>query len=322
MGLSYDILLKGVGGLVGIYLLLSLFNVSGLTRMRTIFSLVIGVILVGQIGWPLVKPEDPLGAITLVDGRMMLVKILPICGLAFAAGFCAYLACWPKGLLTAPLAAPAGMAVWVFASGDMRTLMLYNSTLAQRQHAYAVLGWEGIFWLLPVFAGLLGVLCGWAIQNRQMPRISSASWTSDRKPLWIAISIAASVVIPQILISILAQDVRQADAQLGYVIGQPGKGQIAFAVFVSFLAAGLAVKYFAKTGYILPTLCIAVVVYLAMRYAASPAVLENMARNWSAAYFARAISAILPLQMVTFGALGVFAGYQSAEKILEGQKQA
>jgi hypothetical protein len=59
-----------------------------------------------------------------------------------------------------------------------------------------------------------------------------------------------------------------------------------------------------------------------MRYAASPAVLENMARNWSAAYFARAISAILPLQMVTFGALGAFAGYQSAEKILEGQKQA
>jgi hypothetical protein len=42
MGLNYDILLKVVGGLIGIYLLLSLFNVSGLTRIRTIATLLIG----------------------------------------------------------------------------------------------------------------------------------------------------------------------------------------------------------------------------------------------------------------------------------------
>jgi hypothetical protein len=323
MGLSYDILTKIVGGLAGIYLLLSLFNVSGLTRIRTIASLLIGVTLVGWLGWPMVRPEDPLGAISLVDGRITAITILSICCLAFAAGFLSYLASWPKGSLTAPLAAPAGMAVWVFASGDMRTLLLYNSTLAQRQQVYSTLGWEGLFWLLPVLAGLLGILCGWTIQNRnKLSPVSIKSLTADGKLFWLAVSIAATVIIAQILINIFAQDVRQADPKLGFVIGQPGKGQIAFAVFVTFLAAGLAVKYFAKTGYIVPTLCVAVVVYLAMRYAASPAILENMTRNWSVAYFARAITSILPLQMVTFGAIGAFTGYQSATKLLESQKQA
>jgi hypothetical protein len=322
MDLNYDILLKVVGGMVGVYLLLSLFNVSGLTRIRTISSLLIGIILVGWVGWPLVCPADPLGAISLADGQITTAKILALCGLAFAAGLFSYLTSWPKGSMTAPLAAPAGMAVWVFASGDMRTLLLYNSTLAQRQHVYAVLGLEGLFWLLPVLAGMLGVLCGWMIQNRkQLSGISLTSLTADAKPFWIVISAAGTVVIAQILINIFAQDVRQTDSQLGYVIGQPGKGQIVFAVFVSFLAAGLAVKYFAKTGYIVPTLCVAVVVYLAMRYAASPVILENMTRNWSVAYFAKAITSILPLQMVTFGAMGAFTGYQSAIKLLESQNQ-
>jgi hypothetical protein len=323
MGLSYDILVKVVGGLVGVYLMLSLFNVSGLTRIRTTAALIIGVVLVGWLGWPLIRPADPLGAISLVDGRITAITILSICGLAFAAGFLSYMVSWPKGSLTAPLAAPAGMAVWAFASGDMRILLLYNDTLAERQQVYSALGWEGLFWLLPVLAGLLGVLCGWTFQNRdKLSPPSIKSLTADAKPFWLAASFIAAIIIAKILIEVLAQNVRHADPKLGSVIGQPGKGQIAFAVFVAFLAAGMAAKYFAKTTYIIPTLSIAVVVYLAMHYAAGPAVLEAMAQNWAPAYFAKAICAILPLQMVTFGALGAFAGYQSAQKILEDKKQA
>jgi hypothetical protein len=259
----------------------------------------------------------------MIDGRITALTLFSVCGLAFAAGFLSYIVSWPKGSLVAPLAAPAGMAVWAFASGDMRTLLLYNSTLAERQQVYSALGWEGLFWLLPVLAGLLGVLCGWTFQNRnKLSPVSVKSLTADAKPFWLAVSLVASFVIARILISILAQDVSHTDAQLGHVIGQPGKGQIAFAVFVAFLAAAMAVKYFAKTGYIIPTLCIGAVVFWAMRYAVSPAVLETMAKNWSVAYFARAICAILPLQMVTFGALGAFAGCQSAQKILEDKKQA
>jgi hypothetical protein len=275
------------------------------------------------MGWPMVQPEDPLGAITLVDGLITPGGTVCLCGLAFAAGLIAYLASWPKGLLTAPLAAPAGMAVWVFASGDMRTLLLYHSTLAQRQKVLTTLGWEGLFWLLPVLAGLLGVWVGWMIQNRKTQPLlpSSASLTADGKPFWAAVTVAASIVITQLIINIFAQDVGQADSQLGQVVGQPGKGQIVLAVFVSFMAAGFAAKYFAKIGYLVPTLCTAATVYLAMRYAATPAVLENMIRNWSVAYFAKSVCAVLPLQMTAFGAIGAFTGYQSAKKILDRPKQ-
>lgn len=322
MGLNYDILLHVVGGLAGVYLLLSLFNVHWQTRLRTLGAILAGLVLVGWLGWPLVRPEDPIGAICLVDGIVPPFNGLWLCVLGFAAGFAAYWIGYPKGLTTAPLAVPAGLAAWCFTSGDMRTLLITNSTLVERQKVYAILGWEGLFWLLPVIAGLLGVLAGWALHKKQMPELTYKKLSDDGKPLYILISAIASVVVVQVLISILAQDVRQQDPQLGQVVGQPGKGQVAFAVFVAFLAAGYAVKYFAKTSYIIPTLCAAIALFLAMRYAASPAVAEQMTRNWAVAYFPKAICGILPLQMVAFGALGAFTGFQSAKKVMESPNQA
>lgn len=322
MTLSYDILLRVGGGLAGIYLLTSLFNVHWLTRIRAIASILIGVVIVGWFGWPMVRPDDPLGAICLVDNMITPGELLMLCALAFAAGFIAYLASWPKGSMTAPLAAPAGMAAWIFASGDMRTLFMTNSTLPERQMAYAVLCWEGLFWLIPVAAGMLGVLAGWLLQTRNQKLQLSKPLLDKNQASNYAIAAVGTIAIVWLLIGILAQDVRQADDKLGFVVGQPGKGQIAFAVCVAFLAAGFATTYYLKTSYIIPLLCSAIAVFVAMRYAASPARLDQMAQYWSAAYVARSICGVLPIQMVAFGTLGAFIGYQSAMKVRESSSQA
>jgi hypothetical protein len=322
MALSYDILVRVGGGLAAVYLLLSLFNVHWLTRVRTLAALLIGVVLVGWVGWPLVRPEDPLGAICLVDNMVNPGELLILCGLAFASGLAAYLASWPKGSTTAPLAAPAGLAVWVFASGDMRSLLLTNSTVVERQKVYAILCWEGLFWLILVAAGLLGVLVGWRIQNRGKQVDSPRKLTVGVNPGNVLIAALVSGVLVWFLIGILAQDVRQPDAKLGYVIGQPGKGQIAFAVCISFLAAGYATTHFFKISYIIPMVCAAGIVFIAMRYAASPATLEQMTQYWPVAYVFRSICGILPIQMVAFGTLGAFAGCQFAQKSQETPKQA
>lgn len=320
MTLSYDILIRAGGGLAAVYLLLSLFNVHWLTRVRAIAALLIGIVLVGWVGWPLVRPEDPLGAICLVDNMINPGQLLTLCGLAFAAGLIAYLASWPKGSMTAPLAAPAGLAVWVFASGDMRTLLLTNATLVERQKVYAILCWEGLFWLILVAAGLLGMLVGWLFQSRGQKIDSVKKLAVGAKPVDVLIAAVVSVVVVWFLIGILAQDVRQADAKLGYVIGQPGKGQIAFAVFISFFAAGYAVTHFFKISYVIPIACAAVAVFIAMRYAASPATLEQMTQYWPVAYVVRSICGILPIQMVAFGTLGAFTGCQFAKKTQESPK--
>jgi hypothetical protein len=320
MALSYDILIRVGGGLAAVYLLLSLFNVHWLTRVRAIAALLVGVILVGWIGWPLVRPEDPLGAICLVDNMVNPGELLILCGLAFASGLAAYLVSWPKGSMTAPLAAPAGLAAWVFASGDMRTLLLTNSSVVERQKVYAILCWEGLFWLTLVAAGLLGVLVGWLFQSSSQKLDSAKKLTAETKPVNVLLAAVVSVAVVWFLIGILAQDVRQVDVKLGYVIGQPGKGQIAFAVCIAFMAAGYIVTHFFKISYIIPIACSAVVVFLAMRYAASPARLEQMTQHWPVAYVALSICGILPLQMVAFGALGAFAGCQFAKKNLNTPK--
>jgi hypothetical protein len=319
MTLSYDILIRVGGGLAGIYLLMSLFNVHWLTRIRAIASLLIGAGLLGWFGWSMVRPEDPLGAICLVDNMINPGELLMLCALAFAAGFIAYLASWPKGSMTAPLAAPAGMAAWVFASGDMRTLFITNSTLAERQMAYGVLCWEGLFWLILVAAGLMGVLAGWFIQTRNQKLELSKPLIDKNRAGNFAIAAIGSLVVVWLLIGILAQDVRQADAKLSYVIGQPGKGQIAFAVCVAFLAAGYAVTHFLKINYVIPMVCSAIAVFVAMRYAASPERLEQMT-EWPVAYVARSVCGVLPIQMVAFGAIGAFVGFQAAKKAQEAPK--
>lgn len=321
MTLSYDILIRVGGGLAGVYLLLSLFNVHWLTRIRAIVSLLIGAVLVGWFGWPMVRPEDPLGAICLVDNMINPGELLMLCVLAFSSGLIAYLASWPKGSMTAPLAAPAGMAAWAFASGDMRTLFITNSTLAERQAAYGVLCWEGLFWLILVAAGLLGVLFGWLFQTRGQKLELPKPLIDKNQAGNFAIAAVGSLAIAWLLIGILAQDVRQVDTKLGYVIGQPGKGQIAFAVCVAFLAAGFATTYYLKTSYIIPLICSAIAVFIAMRYAASPARLEQMTQHWPVAYVARSICGVLPIQMVAFGTIGAFVGCNCAKKAQEKPSQ-
>ncbi len=286
-------------------------------RFRVAAAMAAGIVLLGIVAKPLVESADPLGAITIFGGDISLVDICSCAVLAFAAGFVGFFASHPFGHYLGPLAAPAGLCYWVVRSGNMFSLLIVNNTLTGRAKLYSVLRFEGLLWLGLVAMGCLGVRVA-AVVSKQKPILvpgQNSAKQGKRSILTIITALAASVVIAQFAIGLLAQDVRLYDRELGSVVGQPGVGQIAFAVFVSFGLAGFVVKKFLDMPYTVPVIASVILAYVAIEfYAAKADVLGHMIANFPPAFYPRAICAILPLQMVSFGMIGSVAGYWIAVK--------
>lgn len=311
MDISLEWILK-ITLFVGLlYVALSLFNVNWLMRLRIITALVIGVLVLGVLGWPLVRPADPLAPVTFLGGGVGPADLILAALLAFAAGALACLACYPFGKEIGLLAAPAGLAYWAVVGGSMRVLLLTHSPAAERLAAYSFLKWENFFWFLLVVAGGLG---GW-VAARLVPSKPVIPQRTEKPKFGAArvISIIAALVVcivaAQFLIRLIAQNVHYKDIHLGSVIGQPGNLQIALAVFVAFTAAAFLSGYFLNVGYIVVALSAPIFGFYIVKTACTPAVLGYMADNWAVAYYPNALCAILPIQLISFAAIGSITGY-------------
>lgn len=268
-------------------------------KLRIAAASAVGIALIYGIAWPLAGTSIRAGAVSY-DRAVLLI------GLAFLAGLIGYFAAWPYGREIGILAAPAGLAVWAFHSGTVGSLFQQNPTVAQRQDIVASLQFESVLWLVVVAAGFAGVLLAQRVFPSQKPE--------QTKPMSVpgaylnpVAALAVSALIAHILIGRLAQDVVMSDNILRSVVAQPAKGQIAFAVLVSFGAAAFAVRKLLNVGYIWPAVSTVLVTAFAMRsYAGEVAYL---AQNWPAVFYENSVSSVLPVQMVAFGTLGSIAGY-------------
>ncbi len=309
--------LRVIAAVAVIYFGLGLFIVNWLMRIRAIAAMAVGAVVVGGLGWSLVRPELPTAALTLMDSVLTIPGALLCLLLAFGAGFAAYFVAWPAGRIFAPYAAPTGLAIWAMRSGNMHRLLLDHHELAQRQALYAALRWEGFFWLLICAAGYLGVL---AASKAAGTKLVILGQYDSEKPkgsaLWgnVALAAAATIAIAWIAIGILAQDIPQSDTQLGSVIGQPGNRQIAFGVFAAFGLAAYAVKYFLKIGYLPVAAASALLLFISTTTLLRSGALVRLSEHWPIAYFSHAVNAITPLQMVAFAVLGAITGYWMAVK--------
>lgn len=307
----YPIALPVIAAVALIYFGLGLFNVNWLLRGRIIAALSVGALIVAAAGYPLVKPEDPLGAISLFTGEISMFHGAILILLGFAAGVAGTLICYPFGQFMGPLSAPAGVATLAVTSGNLSQILLTSETFQQRNAMYSFLRWELLFWLGICAAGYLGVslttkIIGTkAIIGEQPLKIEKKSnyWTN----CGIAAAVAAAVVY--FTIGIFAQDIPQFDENLGTVVGHPGHRQIAFGVFVSVALAGFAAKQFLRVHY-LPVIIGAAAVYIGMysRFVGSETLLY-MVKTWPIYFFTNSIYAILPIQFAPFSVLGAITGF-------------
>jgi len=307
----YPIALRVIAAVVLIYFGLGLFNVGWLLRVRILAALSVGALIIAAIGYPLVRPEDPLGAISLFNGEISISGAAILLGLGFAAGVVGTLVCQPLGSALGPFAAPAGVATLAMTSGGLRQLLLTHHALEQRNALYGFLRWELLFWLGVCAAGYLGsyltakLIGKKSTDTEQMPKI-------EKKPnYWTNCGIAAvaAAAIVYFTIGIFAQDIRQIDENMGFVVGHPGNRQIALGVFLSLGIAGFVAKQFLRTHFI-PVIIGAAAVYIGIfsKFVGSDT-LAYMVKTWPIYFFPNSIYAILPVQFAPFAVLGAMTGY-------------
>ena len=105
-------------------------------RFRIAAAMGVGAVVLGWLGWPLVRPVQALGAVTLFGGDISFLDAIICIGLEYVVGLLACVVSYPYGRQIAPLAVPAGLGVWAVRSGDMSSLLRTNYTFAQRQEVF------------------------------------------------------------------------------------------------------------------------------------------------------------------------------------------
>ncbi len=307
----YPIALKIIAAVALLYFGLGLFNVPWLMRIRILASLCIGALIVGALGYLFLRPEDPLGTISLFGTDISPVQAVILVALGFLAGVLATLACYPFGNVLGPYAAPAGIAVWVFCSGGIKQLLLTNSAFQQRNTLYAFLRWEAVFWLAVCAAGYVGVILATKLIHTKAIVLGRQPADEKKSNLLInaLMAIAVTVIAVYLTLGIFAQDIPQLDEKLGRVIGTPGNGQIAFGVFASVGLAAFLVKRFIQAHFI-PVILGAIGLYIGVltKFIGSET-LQYMTAQWPIDFFPHAIYAIIPIQFVSFSILGAMTGY-------------
>jgi len=290
-------------------------ELSLLMKLRIAVVMVFGGLVLGVFGFSLLSPAHPEDAVTLYGGSITVIDTIVYAVLCFFVTIISYAFSRPYGKRVAPLAVATGLSVVACRSGEMMTLLNVNHTVTQRVALYSALKWEGFYWLLPLFAAWCGMLVASRLIKMSPPPLPEADQSVNlklNKKLAIAIAIAATIVIANFAIGIFAQDVRMFDRQVSFVVGQPATSQIAFAVIVAFGIAGFVVKRFLGFDYLICTVSACLLTLFAVVTCAKVEVLEHMAATWPAAFYSRAIIAVLPVQFVAFGALGSIIGYWSA----------
>ncbi len=306
----YPIALKVIAAVALIYFGLGLFNVPWLMRVRILASLGTGVLVVGAAGYVMVKPEDPLGAISLFTGQISIFQAMIFVGLAFAAGGLATLVCYPIGGILGPYAAPAGVAVLALCSGGIKQLLLIKSTFEQRNELYSFFRWESVFWLAICVAGCAGTALMSKLVNAKVVVLGQSSDEKKEKQLVnILAAIVATMIVVYFTIGIFAQDIRQIDPKLGYVVGTPGNGQIAFGVFLSVGLAAFLIKRFLQIHFYAAVVGALLLYIGVLTKIIGSAKLEHMVTTWPIDFFPHAIYAIIPAQFVSFSAIGAMTGY-------------
>lgn len=287
-------------------------------KIRIFAALMVGIVLLGVLGWQMVAPQDPMGVVAMRNGDISVVNIIICVALALLAGFISYFLCKPFGRQLAILAAPGGVAIWAIRTGSMTSLLQTDAYSVEfRRAVYSSLRWDALLWFGIVAAGFIGVQIADRLSHRrtdkELPCENSKAGSFSINYLSI-VSIIASALIAWFCMGIFAQDVSYFDVKFGQVVGQPAVGQVAFAVVVSFAIPAFLLKFSLNSSYIWTAISTVLLSSYIMISSGRAEVLRYMSTSWPAAFFSYSGAAILPIQMVAFGSIGAVAGYWAASR--------
>lgn len=285
-------------------------ELTWINKLRIAAVAALGIILIGILAWPLAAPVDPM--LPVRASNVSLAGTMLLLALALAIGFAGYFIAWPHGREIGILGVPFGLAVWAGRSGPMRTLTQALDQASERAALVHSLVAEPFYWLVLVAAGFAGVLL--AQHLKPSPKQPVEEEESPARHLVAnvyanaAIALAVAVLISQFFVDAFAQNL----TMLNNLAAQPAVGQICFAVIAAFAIAGFVVKRFLDLSYLLPAAASLFVIALAEILYYRAHIIRRFAETYPAPFFPQSIFAIVPIQLVTLGALGSVLGFWMA----------
>ncbi|MBL7105992.1 MAG: hypothetical protein ISS77_00095 [Phycisphaerae bacterium] len=277
-------------------------------KIRIALAAALGILIIGVFAWPMAAARDPLGMVSLPTLPSLFLLLL----LAFLTGFGAFFVSWPYGDKIGVLAVPAGLTIWAMRSGNIGTFLQQSISTQADKQLFTSLWYQSAEWFLIVAAGFAGVTAAQLAAKRStdIKANSICSFEPKKKVLLSSlISVLAVLLITKFLITFLAQGIHLLDSRFGSVVSQPANAQIAFAVFVAFMAAGALVKYFLDASFVIVSFAAVFLPFYLTYNIAKDQTLGYMAVNYPANFFPASTAAILPLQIVSIGTIGAVAGY-------------
>ncbi len=287
-------------------------ELSWINKLRVSLVAALGIIVIGIFCWPLAVPQDPMAPVRCASVGFAGTIVLMV--VAFVVGAVAYFVSWPHGREMGILAVPFGLCLWGLRSGPMAVLNQAANTVPKRTAVLNSLLLEPLYWLLIVAVGFVGVLAAQQLVRKLKggtlaDEIAKAkSRLTSRMVTTLLMAVFVSVIVAQFFLSATAKDIPPFD---NIVATQPPSGQIAFAVIVAFAAAAFVTKHFLGLSYLLPAVAAVFIVPFAQVAYNRGGHLDS-AMMQPATFFTNSTLAILPLQLVAFGALGSVIGYWMA----------
>ncbi len=282
-------------------------ELSWINKVRIGAVIALGVLIIGVFAWPLAAPDDPLSPVR--PGNVGFIGSLGLLALSFAVGVVGFFIAWPHGREIGILAVPFGLATWAVRCGPMRSLTQADATVQARQEIVQSLQFEPLYWLLIVAVGFVGVLVAQCVSSRTSSAINFTRLQNCFKPNGIVIGLLAllvAVLASCFFVGVIARDL---PTSAKWPAAQPPKGQIAFAGVMAFAATGFLVKKFFDLSYVWTVLATAFVIpFATIAYYRSDTI-QRFAETEPATFFPHAVFAVLPVQLVAFGAIGSVAGY-------------
>jgi len=283
-------------------------------RVRFCCGMAVAAAIFWYVGWPVTRPLDPAGPVSLLLVRQGVVTLAELLGLAVAASGLAVAICGTGSADRGPLAIAVGLAVMGLRGGQLDGLVLYRLTLPPTDPAslnafptWALIA-ECWLWMALIAVGFVvgRWVDGWfgpppAAGSADRPL---ADHTGDVRQG--AAALLLTVLVTWAVYSFAIGEERHAVL----------KGQIYFAVAVSFLAGGLAAHSFFRSGGRVWAMVAVPIVAILAYVVGSPSEAAVAAARESGTYLVlRPIARPLPLEFAALGAIGVLIEADAMESL-------
>jgi|GEM_PF-1711732 len=301
------------------------------TKARVTGILAVGAALFGWLGWPMAAPADPEGALTILYGGSGLRVVVAGVVLGLGATAVGVLIGGRKQGWLGALAIPAGLTAWSVRGGTIGPLLLAHHESVSRSAMFHRLALEAVLWFALVGMGWMAAQWFWGLLCRRVPGKAVAEEGAEavvsdevkaaggvlglgRVGFNGVFGLLLTAVGSVVIVRLLAQSgstVLASGSGAGLRVSRfPELGQALLAVGGAFfLSTMLGYQVFSgRVGYFagLPVV-VAVFAYVMAGQMGVLAPLEGAA--WPFMASSVTYGAILPVQYVGVGCLGVAGGY-------------